>query len=140
MSSNELSTLTETQSLISTVIDKGSTLVQLQTQMALLKNQVSKTQKEIDELTNKAITFMQQHNLKTIETKFHRVTLKEPSTVKVVIEDGVTVPGQYLRTKTIVEPNKEKIKVALKEGETIPGAHLEKSDPTLLIKEKDEAL
>ena len=42
----------------------------------------------------------------------------------VEITDAAALPAQYIRTKTITEPNKVDIGKALKAGQTVPGAKL----------------
>lgn len=44
---------------------------------------------------------------------------------KVVIQDGVDLPEQYLRTKTIIEPDKTALKDALQNGEVIEGVRIQ---------------
>lgn len=50
----------------------------------------------------------------------------------VVIDDEQELPGEYLRIKQVVEPDKTVILKALKSGESIPGAHIERK-PSLKI-------
>jgi uncharacterized protein (DUF3084 family) len=50
----------------------------------------------------------------------------------VVIDDDQQLPGEYLRVKHIVEPDKTAILRAFKSGEQIPGAHIERK-PSLKI-------
>lgn len=50
----------------------------------------------------------------------------------VVIDDEASLPPDYLRTKSVSEPNKVLIKQAIKDGHEVPGAHVERK-PSLKI-------
>lgn len=44
---------------------------------------------------------------------------------KVVLDETVQLPSEYLRQQIVITPDKSKIKEALKTGQTVEGAHLE---------------
>lgn len=50
----------------------------------------------------------------------------------VVIDDESSIPAEFVRTKTIAEPDKVALGKAIKDGAEIPGAHVERK-PTLKI-------
>lgn len=50
----------------------------------------------------------------------------------VVIDDEKALPADFLRIKTVEEPNKVAIAQAIKEGQEVPGAHVERK-PQLKI-------
>lgn len=50
----------------------------------------------------------------------------------VVIDDEAALPADYLRTKTVTEPNKALIAQAIKDGYEVIGAHVERK-PSLKI-------
>ena len=66
-------------------------------------------------------------SLQYTEVKSPEVTLRFRKSSSVEITDSESLPEQFLRTKTVVEPDKTAIKNALKAGETIQGAQLVES-------------
>ena len=66
-------------------------------------------------------------SLQYTEVKSPEVTLRFRKSSSVEITDSESLPKQFLRTKTVVEPDKTAIKNALKAGETILGAQLVES-------------
>lgn len=66
-------------------------------------------------------------SLQYTEVKSPEVTLRFRKSSSVEITDSEALPEQFLRTKTVVEPDKTAIKNALKAGETIQGAQLVES-------------
>lgn len=66
-------------------------------------------------------------SLQYTEVKSPEVTLRFRKSSSVEITDSEALPEQFLRTKTVVEPDKTAIKNALKAGETILGAQLVES-------------
>lgn len=66
-------------------------------------------------------------SLQYTEVKSPEVTLRFRKSTSVEIIDSEALPEHFLRTKTVVEPDKTAIKNALKAGETILGAHLVES-------------
>lgn len=66
-------------------------------------------------------------SLQYTEVKSPEVTLSFRKSSSVEITDSDALPEQFLRTKTVVEPDKAAIKNALKAGEKIQGAQLVES-------------
>ena len=66
-------------------------------------------------------------SLQYTEVKSPEVTLRFRKSSSVEITDSESLPEQFLRTKTVVEPDKTAIKNALKAGEKIQGAQLVES-------------
>lgn len=66
-------------------------------------------------------------SLQYTEVKSPEVTLRFRKSSSVEITDNEALPEQFLRTKTVVEPDKTAIKNALKAGEKIQGAQLVES-------------
>lgn len=66
-------------------------------------------------------------SLQYTEVKSPEVTLRFRKSSLVEITDSESLPEQFLRTKTVVEPDKTAIKNALKAGEKIQGAQLVES-------------
>lgn len=66
-------------------------------------------------------------SLQYTEVKSPEVTLRFRKSSSVEITDIDALPEQFLRTKTVVEPDKTAIKNALKAGEKIQGAQLVES-------------
>lgn len=66
-------------------------------------------------------------SLQYTEVKSPEVTLRFRKSSSVEITDSDALPEQFLRTKTVVEPDKTAIKNALKAGEKIQGAQLVES-------------
>lgn len=66
-------------------------------------------------------------SLQYTEVKSPEVTLRFRKSSSVEITDSELLPEQFLRTKTVVEPDKAAIKNALKAGEKIQGAQLVES-------------
>ena len=66
-------------------------------------------------------------SLQYTEVKSPEVTLRFRKSSSVEITDRESLPEQFLRTKTVVEPDKTAIKNALKAGEKIQGAQLVES-------------
>lgn len=66
-------------------------------------------------------------SLQYTEVKSPEVTLRFRKSSSVEITDSESLPEQFLRTKTVVEPDKAAIKNALKAGEKIQGAQLVES-------------
>ena len=66
-------------------------------------------------------------SLQYTEVKSPEVTLRFRKSSSVEITDSELLPEQFLRTKTVVEPDKTAIKNALKAGEKIQGAQLVES-------------
>ena len=66
-------------------------------------------------------------SLQYTEVKSPEVTLRFRKSSSVEITDSESLPKQFLRTKTVVEPDKTAIKNALKAGEKIQGAQLVES-------------
>lgn len=66
-------------------------------------------------------------SLQYTEVKSPEVTLRFRKSSSVEITDSEALPEQFLRTKTVVEPDKTAIKNALKAGEKIQGAQLVES-------------
>ena len=66
-------------------------------------------------------------SLQYTEVKSPEVTLRFRKSSSVEITDSESLPKQFLRTKTVVEPDKAAIKNALKAGEKIQGAQLVES-------------
>lgn len=66
-------------------------------------------------------------SLQYTEVKSPEVTLRFRKSSSVEITDSESLPKQFLRAKTVVEPDKTAIKNALKAGEKIQGAQLVES-------------
>lgn len=66
-------------------------------------------------------------SLQYTEVKSPEVTLRFRKSSSVEITDSESLPEQFLRTKTVIEPDKTAIKNALKSGEKIQGAQLVES-------------
>ena len=66
-------------------------------------------------------------SLQYTEVKSPEVTLRFRKSSSVEITDSESLPEQFLRTKTVIEPDKAAIKNALKAGEKIQGAQLVES-------------
>lgn len=60
-----------------------------------------------------------------------RADVQFRSTPTVAVDDMNLIPPQYIRTKTVTEPDKVALKKALKEGD-VPGAHIEISRSTVI--------
>lgn len=61
-------------------------------------------------------------NLTELEGKVNKVALRKSEYVE--IYDQAQLPQEYMRNKTIIEPDKDKIKRDLKNGLAVPGAVL----------------
>lgn len=66
-------------------------------------------------------------SLQYTEVKSPEVTLRFRKSSSVEITDSELLPEQFLRTKTVIEPDKTAIKNALNAGEKIQGAQLVES-------------
>lgn len=71
-----------------------------------------------------------------LETATHVLTVSIPHTNKVVITDELLIPKEFIKEKVTTTINKEKIKVMIKDGVDVPGAVLMDSDPSFTIGEK----
>lgn len=77
----------------------------------------------VDWLRDYALTAMQQTGIGEVSTdEFAAKVAKKPASVQ--IAEGAELPAEYLRVKTVTEPDKSALRVALVAGEEIPGATL----------------
>ena len=90
-----------------------------------LQERVSADSKRIEAL--KWLMTKAMDSLQYTEVKSPEVTLRFRKSSSVEITDSESLPKQFLRTKTVVEPDKTAIKNALKVGEKIQGAQLVES-------------
>lgn len=90
-----------------------------------LQERVSADSKRIEAL--KWLMTKAMDSLQYTEVKSPEVTLRFRKSSSVEITDSESLPEQFLRTKTVVEPDKTAIKNALKAGEKIQGAQLVES-------------
>lgn len=90
-----------------------------------LQERVSADSKRIEAL--KWLMTKAMDSLQYTEVKSPEVTLRFRKSSSVEITDSELLPEQFLRTKTVVEPDKTAIKNALKAGEKIQGAQLVES-------------
>lgn len=90
-----------------------------------LQKRVSADSKRIEAL--KWLMTKAMDSLQYTEVKSPEVTLRFRKSSSVEITDSESLPEQFLRTKTVVEPDKTAIKNALKAGEKIQGAQLVES-------------
>ena len=90
-----------------------------------LQERVSADSKRIEAL--KWLMTKAMDSLQYTEVKSPEVTLRFRKSSSVEITDSELLPEQFLRTKTVVEPDKAAIKNALKAGEKIQGAQLVES-------------
>ena len=90
-----------------------------------LQERVSADSKRIEAL--KCLMTKAMDSLQYTEVKSPEVTLRFRKSSSVEITDSESLPEQFLRTKTVVEPDKAAIKNALKAGEKIQGAQLVES-------------
>ena len=90
-----------------------------------LQERVSADSKRIEAL--KCLMTKAMDSLQYTEVKSPEVTLRFRKSSSVEITDSESLPEQFLRTKTVVEPDKTAIKNALKAGEKIQGAQLVES-------------
>ena len=90
-----------------------------------LQERVSADSKRIEAL--KWLMTKAMDSLQYTEVKSPEVTLRFRKSSSVEITDSESLPKQFLRTKTVVEPDKTAIKNALKAGEKIQGAQLVES-------------
>ena len=90
-----------------------------------LQERVSADSKRIEAL--KWLMTKAMDSLQYTEVKSPEVTLRFRKSSSVEITDSESLPEQFLRTKTVVEPDKAAIKNALKAGEKIQGAQLVES-------------
>lgn len=58
------------------------------------------------------------------KVKGSRLTVSIRSSESVQVDDQAAIPVEYLRTKTVVEPDKTAIKAAIKAGAEVPGVQL----------------
>ena len=68
---------------------------------------------------------LQEAGLQRLKGSVYSLSIRGTDVVQVT--DDKALPVDYVRTKTIIEPDKAAIKAALKEGQEIPGAELTKS-------------
>ena len=90
-----------------------------------LQERVSADSKRIEAL--KWLMTKAMDSLQYTEVKSPEVTLRFRKSSSVEITDSESLPEQFLRTKTVVEPDRAAIKNALKAGEKIQGAQLVES-------------
>lgn len=90
-----------------------------------LQERVSADSKRIEAL--KWLMTKAMDSFQYTEVKSPEVTLRFRKSSSVEITDSESLPEQFLRTKTVVEPDKTAIKNALKAGEKIQGAQLVES-------------
>ena len=76
-------------------------------------------------LDNRYMTTMQAHGMKKISGDLYSISLRASDVVNVTDMD--VLPAEFLRVKTVVDPDKVRIKDALKQGQEVPGAELKKS-------------
>lgn len=78
-------------------------------------------------LKNKYLTIMQINGLKKVTGSAYTLYIRENESV--VVEDMAALEKEplFVRTKTIIEPDKGTIKEAIKAGQTVPGCELRKS-------------
>lgn len=76
-----------------------------------------------DGLLDYALQAMQATGIAEVSTdEFSAKVAKKPPAV--VIADGAELPAEFLRTKTVTEPDKSALKAALTQGREIAGASL----------------
>lgn len=73
-------------------------------------------------LKGRLFAAMQEQGLNSVDVAHFRLSLRKSQAVEVSDQDAI--PQEYLRTKTVIEPDKIAIKAALKQGQVIPGAAL----------------
>lgn len=66
---------------------------------------------------------MEKFDVKKIETNFARLSFR--SAKSVVVDDKELLPAEFIKVKTVAEPDKIAIKEAIESGKNVPGAHIE---------------
>jgi len=78
-------------------------------------------------------TNMEANEITKIECPLFTITLAKGRDI-CVIDDGDSIPDEYVDVQVVQKPDKAAILKALKAGDDIPGAHIEKSKTSLRIK------
>lgn len=73
-------------------------------------------------LTQRIAFAMQEQGISKADTAHFRMSFRNSQAVEVSDQDAI--PQDYMRTKTVIEPDKIAIKAALKQGHVIPGTAL----------------
>ena len=68
---------------------------------------------------------MEKHGLEKLETKIARISFRKSTMV--VIDDKEQLPAEFIKVKTIAEPDKLRIKAVIEAGDKVPGAHIEEN-------------
>ncbi|KYC52650.1 MAG: hypothetical protein AMQ22_00700 [Candidatus Methanofastidiosum methylothiophilum] len=98
-----------------------------------LKERRNKIDSKLEHLKTYLLENMQKCEITKITSPQFEISLrKKPASVIIYQED--LLPKEFLRTKTIVEPDKISIKDALTKGNSVAGAKLSETSYTLSIK------
>lgn len=73
-------------------------------------------------LKGRLFAAMQEQGLNSVDVAHFRLSLRKSQAVEVSDQDAI--PQDYMRTKTVIEPDKIAIKAALKQGHVVPGTAL----------------
>lgn len=65
-------------------------------------------------------------DIKSIKCPFFDISIKK-SIPKLIIEDVMRIPPEYISTEVIIKTNDQKIKNDIKNGASIPGAYLQET-------------
>lgn len=76
----------------------------------------------VEYLKERLFAAMQEQGLNSADLPHFRLSLRKSQAVDVTDKD--LIPQDYLRVKTVIEPDKNAIKTALKQGQDVPGAAL----------------
>jgi hypothetical protein len=97
--------------------------------MCVRQKQICNKIETLKEYTLKA---MNETGINKIESDYFNVSVRN-NMPKVIIDNESKIPEEFLRVKTIIEPDKIRIKDFLSSGEVLAGAHLE-ANKSLQIK------
>ena len=95
---------------------------------------IKSRKKEVEFYRNYIKSNMIKLNIKSLKCPFFDATIKN-SIPKLIIEDEMAIPSDYIKTETITKIDDAKIKTELKMGGIVSGAHLEETQ-SLTIKLK----
>lgn len=90
---------------------------------------IKRSERAMERLEYVARVAMQASQLDSLEGKLNTIKTRKSSYVQVI--DQAELPNDFLRIKTTIEPDKEKIKSELMQGRDVPGA-------VLAVREKAE--
>lgn len=120
--------LQQQQSVAAYILNQRSNIEQMKQYINNMKERIHSAEKKVDKLENLLKWSMKSLDQVKVECGEFTIKLKK-TPPKVIINNDDLIPEEFMRVKTIREPDKNKIADELKrEGGNVAGCHLESGE------------